>query len=110
MSRAVVLVSGGMDSATAVYEAMARGYEPLALHTSYGQATETKEFECARRLAEEVGTELLGLGRLPVARVERERLVSPRYRLVDGGGTIHAARDENHCPAHRSGASFHRST
>ena len=58
MSRAVILVSGGMDSATAVYEAMARGYEPLALHTSYGQATETKEFECARRLAEEVGTEL----------------------------------------------------
>ncbi|WP_254544450.1 7-cyano-7-deazaguanine synthase QueC [Halomarina pelagica] len=51
--RAVVLVSGGMDSATAVYEATARGYEPLFLHTSYGQRTETKEYECARRLAEE---------------------------------------------------------
>ncbi|MFC7154578.1 7-cyano-7-deazaguanine synthase QueC [Halomarina halobia] len=51
--RAVVLVSGGMDSATAVYEATARGYEPLFLHTSYGQRTETKEYECARRLAAE---------------------------------------------------------
>ncbi|MFB6118308.1 7-cyano-7-deazaguanine synthase QueC [Halosegnis sp.] len=54
MSRAVVLVSGGMDSATAVYEAMKRGHEPLCLHTSYGQATEAKEYECARRLAETV--------------------------------------------------------
>lgn len=52
--RAVILVSGGMDSATAVYEAMERGYEPYFLHTSYGQQTENKEYECARVLAEEV--------------------------------------------------------
>ncbi|KAB1184800.1 MULTISPECIES: 7-cyano-7-deazaguanine synthase QueC [Haloferax] len=53
--RAVILVSGGMDSATAVYEAMERGYDPLFLHTSYGQRTENKEFESAQRLAEVVG-------------------------------------------------------
>jgi len=52
--RAVILVSGGMDSATAVYEAMDRGYEPYLLHTSYGQQTESKERECAKALAEEV--------------------------------------------------------
>ena len=52
--RAVILVSGGMDSATAVLEAMERGYEPYFLHTSYGQRTETAEFECARALADEV--------------------------------------------------------
>ncbi len=52
--RAVILVSGGMDSATAVYEAIDRGYEPYFLHTSYGQRTETKEYECAKALAEEV--------------------------------------------------------
>jgi len=51
---AVVLVSGGMDSATAVYEAIERGYEPYFFHTSYGQRTEDKEAECARTLAETV--------------------------------------------------------
>jgi len=51
---AVILVSGGMDSATAVYEAMDRGYERYLLHTSYGQQTETKERECAEALADEV--------------------------------------------------------
>lgn len=52
--RAVILVSGGMDSATAVYEAIDRGFEPYLLHTSYGQRTESKEHECATALADEV--------------------------------------------------------
>ncbi|MFO7833107.1 MAG: 7-cyano-7-deazaguanine synthase QueC [Halohasta sp.] len=54
-NRAVVLVSGGMDSATTVYEARERGYDLYLLHTSYGQRTETKEYDCAEQLAEIVG-------------------------------------------------------
>ncbi|ELY78350.1 7-cyano-7-deazaguanine synthase QueC [Natrinema pallidum] len=50
-NRAVVLLSGGMDSATAAAEARNRGYELYCLHTSYGQRTEARELECARRLA-----------------------------------------------------------
>jgi len=50
--RAVILVSGGMDSATAVYEAMDRGYSPYFFHTSYGQETAAKELDCASALAE----------------------------------------------------------
>lgn len=49
--RAVVLVSGGMDSATAAFEAREYGYDLYFLHTSYGQQTESKEFECAKALA-----------------------------------------------------------
>jgi 7-cyano-7-deazaguanine synthase len=54
MTGAVVLVSGGMDSATTVYEAIDRGYEPHFLHTSYGQETADSEFDCAKSLADEV--------------------------------------------------------
>ena len=54
MAEAVVLLSGGMDSATAAYEARNEGYEIAALHTSYGQRTEGKEYDCACRIAEEL--------------------------------------------------------
>lgn len=43
-----------MDSTTAVYEAMERGYKPYFLHSSYGQLTESKERQCAETLADEV--------------------------------------------------------
>lgn len=49
---AVVLVSGGMDSATAAFEAKHRGHDLYFLHTSYGQQTESKELDCAHQLAE----------------------------------------------------------
>ncbi len=52
--RAVVLVSGGMDSATTAYEAADRGYELYFLHTSYGQRTEAVEYDCANALAAEM--------------------------------------------------------
>jgi 7-cyano-7-deazaguanine synthase len=49
---AVVLVSGGMDSATAAHEARAQGYDLYFLHTSSGQETEHKERQCAEALAD----------------------------------------------------------
>ena len=52
--KAVVLVSGGMDSATTAYEAADRGYELYFLHTSYGQRTAAVEYDCAKALAEEM--------------------------------------------------------
>lgn len=49
--KAVCLLSGGMDSATLAYLAREEGYTLLALHFNYGQRTEERERECARKIA-----------------------------------------------------------
>jgi 7-cyano-7-deazaguanine synthase len=51
MSRAVVLLSGGLDSATAAAWAKASGFEVAALSVDYGQRHRL-ELEAARRVAE----------------------------------------------------------
>lgn len=50
-SPAVVLLSGGLDSATVLAIARAEGFEPVALSFRYGQR-HAVELEAARRLAE----------------------------------------------------------
>ena len=52
--RAVVLLSGGLDSATAAALARRDGYELYALTVRYGQ-THVREIEAARRVAQAVG-------------------------------------------------------
>jgi 7-cyano-7-deazaguanine synthase len=52
----VVLLSGGLDSATCLAVARAEGFEPIALSFSYGQR-HAVELEAARRLAERAGVE-----------------------------------------------------
>jgi 7-cyano-7-deazaguanine synthase len=54
MRKAVVLLSGGLDSTTALAIARAEGYELYALTFRYGQRHET-EIECARRIAQKFG-------------------------------------------------------
>lgn len=54
MTRAVVLLSGGLDSATAAAIARAEGRELYALSVDYGQRHRF-ELEAARRLAEALG-------------------------------------------------------
>jgi 7-cyano-7-deazaguanine synthase len=49
--RAVVCLSGGMDS-TVCAALAARDYDAYALHFSYGQRTEAREFESSRQIAE----------------------------------------------------------
>lgn len=54
MAKAVVLLSGGLDSATALYLAKARGFEITALSFNYGQKHNV-ELERASELAKKVG-------------------------------------------------------
>jgi 7-cyano-7-deazaguanine synthase len=54
MKHAVVLLSGGVDSATTLAIAMAQGYETYALSFDYGQR-HLLELEAARRVARSLG-------------------------------------------------------
>jgi len=54
MPNAVVLLSGGMDSATTLAIARSRGFDCLALSFSYGQR-HALELDAARRVAERFG-------------------------------------------------------
>ena len=54
MKKAVVLLSGGVDSATTFAIARAEGYETYALSFSYGQR-HARELESARRVASALG-------------------------------------------------------
>ena len=54
MKHAVVLLSGGLDSATALAIAVAQGYETYALSFDYGQRHKI-EIESARKIAKKLG-------------------------------------------------------
>jgi 7-cyano-7-deazaguanine synthase len=54
MRRAVVLVSGGLDSATALAEARAAGFECYAMSFNYGQR-HRQELEAAQRVCDSLG-------------------------------------------------------
>lgn len=54
MKKAVVLLSGGLDSSTAIYLAKKEGYEVYAISFDYGQRHD-KELDCAKNIAEKAG-------------------------------------------------------
>lgn len=54
MKKAVVLLSGGLDSTVSLAVALKRGYEPLALTFDYGQR-HRREVESARKVARHYG-------------------------------------------------------
>lgn len=51
LKKAVILISGGLDSATSAAIAKSRGYELYGLSFDYGQR-HVKEVECAKKVAE----------------------------------------------------------
>lgn len=57
MKTAVVLLSGGLDSATALYFAKSKGYRCLCLNFDYGQRHK-KEIKCAKKIAQRANCKL----------------------------------------------------
>jgi 7-cyano-7-deazaguanine synthase len=56
--RAVVLFSGGLDSATCLYWALAKGYKCTALNILYGQ-NHAKEAQAAKKICKKLGVKLI---------------------------------------------------
>jgi 7-cyano-7-deazaguanine synthase len=54
MKKAVILLSGGLDSTTALYLAKSQGYEVYSMCFDYGQRHD-KELQCAKNVAEKAG-------------------------------------------------------
>ena len=79
---AVVLLSGGMDSATVLYWARAEGFVPTALSVCYGQRHEV-ELQAARRLARETECELVEMD-LDLARFGASALTDPEIAVPQG--------------------------
>ncbi len=52
MKKAIVILSGGMDSSTAAFIAKKEGYEIIPLHFNYGQRTEEKELESFNKICD----------------------------------------------------------
>ena len=50
--KAVILVSGGMDSCVTASTAIADSYQPAFLHINYGQRTESRELKAFNKIAD----------------------------------------------------------
>lgn len=54
--KAVVILSGGMDSTTLIYDVVSQGFQTYALSFNYNQRHK-KELECAKRTCQKLGVE-----------------------------------------------------
>ena len=85
MKRSVVLLSGGLDSATTLAVARAEGYEAHGLSVDYGQR-HRRELECARAVATSLGA-------------ATHRIVSVDLRAIGGSaltGPLQVPKDRSY--------------
>ncbi len=55
MKKAIILVSGGLDSCVTASIAINQGYEPAFMHVNYGQLTQAKEYQSFTDIADHFG-------------------------------------------------------
>src|SRR5712691_5423487 len=80
----VVIISGGLDSATLVYHLRAQGSDLRLLSVDYGQR-HARELDCARQLAQDLqlGHQVVDL-RAVGALLGRSALTDPGMAVPDG--------------------------
>jgi len=71
--KAVVLFSGGLDSATVLHMAIDKGFEVHAMTVDYGQL-HSYEINCAKRIAEEVGVKEHRIPKLDLSEISESPL------------------------------------
>jgi 7-cyano-7-deazaguanine synthase len=81
MKKAVVLLSGGLDSTTALYWAKRRGYETVALSVHYGQR-HARELKAARAVARAAGVKICEV-RLELPWLNASSLLDKKQKLPD---------------------------
>jgi 7-cyano-7-deazaguanine synthase len=81
-ARAVVLVSGGLDSATALAIARSQGFECYALSVAYGQR-HAIELEAAARVAAALGAREHRVMRVDLANIGGSALTDPTLAVPD---------------------------
>ncbi|WP_462317852.1 7-cyano-7-deazaguanine synthase QueC [Marinilabilia sp.] len=83
MKKAVVLLSGGLDSAVALYLAKSQGYETYALSFDYGQR-HNRELIAAKALAKEAGAASHQVVTLKLDQWGGSSLTDPSMQVEDG--------------------------
>ncbi len=83
MAPAVVLLSGGLDSSTALARTIERGCEVIALTFSYGQR-HSKELRSARRIADHYGVQRHITVDLDIGKYMDSSLTQPSMHLPTG--------------------------
>jgi len=118
MKKAIVLLSGGIDSATTLYYAKARGYRCECLTFDYGQKNK-REVSSARRIAATCGLRLtvvkfrlrwggssLLRGNLGIPRGTKPKRGKIPSTYVPGRNTIFLSFALSYAEAHKAGAIF----
>ena len=85
MSRAVILLSGGLDSATALAIAHSRGFDCFALSCHYGQRHKA-ELAAARRVAQAQGTREFREIVIPLGQFGGSALTDATLAVPEQGG------------------------
>ncbi|MFC0877631.1 7-cyano-7-deazaguanine synthase QueC [Saccharicrinis sp. FJH2] len=83
MKKAVVLLSGGLDSTIALYLAKSEGYQVYALSFDYGQK-HNRELECAKASSEKVGVAEHKIVSLNLNLGSSSSLTNPDVQVEDG--------------------------